>query len=131
MGLFGQDFVVYQNLLSIDFAGLDSPQQASAQKVSFKYSLYESLVTDLLQNVYRGGIDVDSNRDGKCEVALVDVAGVRKLVIYAGKSIRFSDNLGCYQFDLNLVALPFLATWITTLLLQAVSLPTPPNNSSS
>jgi hypothetical protein len=98
--------------LSIDFDRDDA-----ASKMTLRYALFESLVTEIYGIQYSGGIDVDSNLDGAGEVTWSH----GRMTVKAGKSIRLSDEIGCYQFELNMVSLPFLAVWITGMLLKAAS----------
>jgi hypothetical protein len=112
MGLFGEDLIVYRNLLSIDFARDDA-----TSKMALRYALFESLVTEIYGIQYSGGIDVDSNLDAAGEVTWRD----GRMTVKAGKSIRLSDEIGCYQFELNMISLPFLAVWITGMLLKAAA----------
>jgi hypothetical protein len=112
--LFGLDLVQFNNLLVID-AYRDSGSNGTGQRFGFDYSLYESLSHSVLGGpLQAGGIDVDSNEPGSHTCSLELDAGA--LTVKAGKSIRYSNTLGIFQDELNLIALPAMRIWITELL---------------
>jgi hypothetical protein len=104
----------FRNILAMRFKA--EKTGATTGEIGFEYQLLESLTNRVpFEGPERaGGIDVDSNQPGSCTVVL-NAADVE---IKAGKNIRFSSETGVFQEELNLTALPLLAMWIVTLLLQ-------------
>jgi hypothetical protein len=110
----------FRNILEIKFEAQSNPDGTGV--VNFQYDLYESLTNRIFEGPIRGGgIDIDSNDKDSCRVELAK----NEVQIKAGKNIRYSNETGMYQEELNLIALPALATWIVAILLQV-----PPPNTS-
>lgn len=103
----GVEATAFRNTLDIDFA-----VNEHERRISLEYSLHEALSHRLLGGPPRpGGLDVDSGRGRIC-------LGPKEAVFMAGKDIRISRATPLHE-ELNLLALPFVATWLSLWLMAA------------
>jgi hypothetical protein len=96
----------FRNILNIDFE-----VDRAKSRIALTYSLYQSLTSKVLGMLHQGGIDVDS---GEGSVHLDRRAD--RVTFRAGKNIRFT-SAAPFHTELNVMALPFLWYWITSLTL--------------
>jgi hypothetical protein len=96
----------FRNVLDIEFT-----VRAARPQIDLDYSLYQSLTSSVAGVTHQGGIDVDFGR-GSVDLDTADDS----VVFVAGKNIRFTPGAP-FHTELNLMALPFLKYFITSLTL--------------
>lgn len=114
----------FRNLLHIELVLKPNKPAARIGQVNIAYSLHEPLSNTVLGFQRPGGFDVDSSDLIKhpCAIELVtSKGGNRTMVTQASKTLRFSEYAE-FSDELNLLALPMLNLWVTSLLVNSVYL---------
>jgi hypothetical protein len=115
----GTPLIVFRNVLDIEFT-VDRKGDYRGT-LDTNYCLHESLSNSTLDFARPGGLDVDSAAHGTCQVSLKGKGAVEEMTTKAAKNLRFSEDAE-FSEELNVLALPFIQTWITQLLINSMKL---------
>jgi hypothetical protein len=102
----------FRNILNVDFKNLVAGGTHGLGAIKIQYSLYESLTSTIFGDQYQGGIDADS---GDASIVFLESNG---LTIEGSKGIRFSDETSPFSASLNAIALPWLISWMSDVILD-------------